>query len=681
MHNGMTGCLASAHEGQTSAVAHGDEFFAVGLITGAIALYYATSCQQHKVINHGESVRLLRFQSKKGVMVSCGIKTIRIWDTYKGEMIYKFHAPQRFIDLAFDKNLLIAASSKNHLSSWNLDDAGAPQPDRPWCDSGDHRNTRSNRTPCAISIAVSHRMLAVAYSGRPIMLWDLEGDTYYGSCGKKLPSGETSTHVITALVFNPNPNIGLLVASYLDGELVLIDAFDDQELENFHAHCHTLAASPDGRLLAGGAGGGTIYIYEFDTLRLLYRVTSSNFYIKQLAFSKDSLQFADIRGSHCNVWEPAVLLRESMGDESSDGTSMSFVDIVCLNTEAKITALAVHHNEEVVLYGKDNGLVSLYDLKTRTEVRALYGHKSLVRLLTWWPQSDIIMSVDASNSIFAWNLQGSQKEGWLADKIHLQSRLDCGESIIQVLPGEAAGKIILSTRQSDHLWNTDGQQIDQRTYSNTSGIRKWIQHQQSPFHVICIEGTTARIHAWTDWAEIASVHLVADTTGLQLKSVNLPILGNRQRILLELCQLDGSPDTRALHLLDAAPLNIENPPASEDLSQAGKESSSADDKASSPFFGPEFAAIALHVAGFVDANQLIFLDTRSWVCSVYLDTLDKDSVSYSRHFFVPYDWFAGTRDIVCVVARRDLVFARNDDVAIVRGGLDFAEVVDVKLGI
>lgn len=47
-------------------------------------------------------------------------------------------------------------------------------------------------------------MLAVAYNGKPVILWDVEADSYYGKTGKKLPSGESSTHPITVLVFNPN---------------------------------------------------------------------------------------------------------------------------------------------------------------------------------------------------------------------------------------------------------------------------------------------------------------------------------------------------------------------------------------------------------------------------------------------------------------------------------------------
>ncbi|KAL2041611.1 hypothetical protein N7G274_005395 [Stereocaulon virgatum] len=67
-----------------------------------------------------------------------------------------------------------------------------------------------------------------------------------------------SAHMVAALAFNPNPNIGLLAASYLDGKLVRLNSFSDQELESFRAGCQTLAASSDGRLLAGGAGGGII---------------------------------------------------------------------------------------------------------------------------------------------------------------------------------------------------------------------------------------------------------------------------------------------------------------------------------------------------------------------------------------------------------------------------------------
>lgn len=45
---------------------------------------------------------------------------------------------------------------------------------------------------------------------------------------------------------------------------------------------------------------------------------------------------------------------------------------------------------------------------------------------------------------------------------------------------------------------------------------------------------------------------------------------------------------------------------------------------------------------------------------------------------MPYGWLAGTRDVICAVTQRDVVFARNDDVAIIKGGLEYAEKVDAQ---
>ncbi|MCJ1385501.1 hypothetical protein MMC17_008624 [Xylographa soralifera] len=534
--------------------------------------------------------------------------------------------------------------------------------------------------------------MAIAYSGRAITLWDLEEDAYYGNCGKKLPSGETSTHLVTALVFNPNPAIGLLAASYLDGELVLLDPFNDQDLESFRANCHTLAANPDGRLLAGAAGSGIIEIYEFDTLRLLYRVRSSSFYIKQIVFSRDSLHFADIRGSQCNVWEPAILLRDLVGDDSSESTSSSITEAVSSDTKIKVSAMILHPKGEVVFCGKDDGSVSLYSLKTGSQLSALYRHKSLVRILTTWSQGDVIMSVDVSNAIVAWNLKKLQKEGWAPDKLQFQSRLDCGSSIVEVLVGDAARKFILSTRKSDHLWTIDGLQQDEQIYSDRPEIRKWMQHQHSPLHMVCVEGAAAHIYAWSDWSKVTSVSLTIDMTGMQLKSIIPYTLGHRQVILFELCELDGSVDTQSLHLLHAEDLSIDSIAAKEVASEAVEDGNHAGTISTShrpvaatilvPILDSQLTALAsvmTHVVGLSDAGKLVFLDTRSWVCSVDLGSLDNASVSYSRHFFVPYDWFAGIRDVICALAQGDIVFARNNDVAIVKGGLEYVQNVNVDV--
>jgi hypothetical protein len=84
-----------------------------------------------------------------------------------------------------------------------------------------------------------------------------------------------------------------------------------------------------------------------------------------------------------------------------------------------------------------------------------------------------------------------------------------------------------------------------------------------------------------------------------------------------------------------------------------------------------------HRQGAARRSKLVFLDDRSWVCSIDLYGLETEEAaftSYTRHFFVPYDWFAGTRSpIGAVTSYGDVVFAKNGDVAVVQGGLDYAD--------
>jgi WD40 repeat protein len=666
------------HRGQATAICHGDEHFAVGLSTGVVILYHSTTCQEFKTLNHGEVLKLLQFKSKSDILVSCGLRSLRVWNIHTGHAVYCFQAPPRPLSLAFHKTAVIAPCSKNYLASWNLDD-GSRQPERPWDDRTHHTNSQPLRVPSAISISVGHQMLAAAYSGRPIILWDLEEDSYYGSCGKKLSDGRTSTHAITALVFNPNPSIGVIAASYLDGELVLLDPFDDQILASSRANCHTLAASPDGRLLAGGAGFGTIHIYEFDTLKLLYRVQSSSVYIKQLAFSKDGLHFLDIRASQCNVWGPAALVRGLVNDASSESMSTSLVETASTDTKIKISAMAVHHQGQAVFCGKDDGSVSLYDLKTAVHIRTLYRHNSQVRTVSLLPQREIIISVDAANGIYAWDLKGAE-----GGCLHFQSRLDCGMAISQVLPADTPGKVILSTRKSDHLWNLDGREEESRTHLHAVEDRMWIGHPQSPAHMICVEGTVACVYDWNDFSEVGSVCLGPNAPGLQLRNA-IPFTGGyKQRLLLRFSGCS-DPSTRAFCVTDASVLRTWGKPSqdmigtSDDLQTVRVSPNSDGNKtagtSSSSFFcepASNFGQRIAHIIG-IGNSRLVFLDTTSWVCSVDADALQNGPESYTRHFFVPYEWLAGKKDAISAVVERDILLARNDEVAIIKGGLEFAE--------
>ncbi|PCD29344.1 hypothetical protein AU210_011882 [Fusarium oxysporum f. sp. radicis-cucumerinum] len=689
-------------KGQLRALRYGDGFLAIALISGTVILYYAASYQEYKAVEHGESVNFIAFKTGSDLMATCGNKTTKIWDIRTGQVVHSLVSPPRPLGMEFDGDMLVIASRNNCMDTWMLGHDVQPESvRRPW---GDANTPETNRiplrgVPCALTLSTSHGMLAVAYNGQPVILWDMEEDTYAGSCGKKLSSGETSTHVVVALAFNPNPDIGLLAVAYLDGDLALLDPYTDRQLECFRANCQTLAPSPNGRFLAAGCANGIIHVYEFDTFKLLYRVKSSNSYIKQLAFSKDSMLLADIRGSQCTVWKPEALLRESLSDDSSGLTSATLIETVSLEAKAKVTCMAVHHKSTVIFCGKDDGSVVLYERKTAVSLGILYKHKSPVRLLVWIEKRDALLSVDASNRIFSYRIQKSTDKGWLTDPVVLfKTRVDSEKAITDVSIGEAAAKFLVSTRESDHLFDlNDGKSEMERTYPQIPGTRKWFPHPQSSQHLIYVDNVKICAHNWCDLTEVSSMKFLLDDQTGELTNATLYSLGQKHRIMLHLAHPRSSIKTNRIAIINLDRLPVEGsdpsfPQRKQTYALATFDQSTTDDD-KGDIVKPSNLAAALcssvtqfelniaHIIGVDDSSKLMFLNQSCWICSVDLSASgleitqreDESSIAVFEHFFIPHDWFAGKKDIVCTLAKGDVAITRGGDLAVIRGGVEYNE--------
>jgi WD40 repeat protein/pimeloyl-ACP methyl ester carboxylesterase len=689
-------------KGQPRALRYGDGFLAIALSSGTVVLYYVASYQEYKALEHGEAVNFIAFKTQSDFMATCGIKTTKIWDLRTGQVVHTLVSPPRPLGMEFDGDTLFIASRNNCIYSWNLGlDVQPESVRRPW---GDANTPETNRiplqgVPCALTLSTSHGMLAVAYNGQPIILWDMEEDTYAGSCGKKLSSGETSTHVVVALAFNPNPDIGLLAVAYLDGDLALLDPYTDRQLECFRANCQTLSPSSNGRFLAAGCANGIIHVYEFDTFKLLYRAKSTNSYIKQLAFSKDSMLLADIRGSQCTVWKPEALLRESLSDDSSGLTSATLIETVSMEAKAKVTSIAVHHTSAVIFCGKDDGSVVLYERKTAASLGILYKHKSPVRLLTWIEERDSLLSVDVSNRIFLYRIQRSADKGWLTDPaVHFKTRLDSGKAITDVSIGEAAAKFLVSTRESDHLFDlNNGKNEMERTYPQIPGTRKWFPHPQSSQHLICVDNVRVCAYNWRDMTEVSSMTFSLDDQTVELTNATLYSLGQEHRIMLHLAHPRSSTKISRIAIIDLDRLSVKGSDTSflqrkQPYALATLDQSTTDDdkgdivKPSNPAAVlcsrvTQFEVNIAHVIGVDDSSKLIFLNQSCWVCSVDLSASglaitqrgDDPSIEVFEHFFIPYDWFAGKKDIICTLAKGDVALTRGGDLAVIRGGIEYNE--------
>lgn len=105
--------------------------------------------------------------------------------------------------------------------------------------------------------------------------------------------------------------------------MVLFDTSNNVVKDITKTYSQILACSPDGRTLIGGEGSGIIELFDFEISKILYRVSSVDNVIKELAFNEDSHRLPKIRESHCRVGDPIVLMRQDSDEEASDTVSIS----------------------------------------------------------------------------------------------------------------------------------------------------------------------------------------------------------------------------------------------------------------------------------------------------------------------------------------------------------------------
>lgn len=662
------------HTGQASAIVYGGKHIAVGLASGTITVYHAMTFQKHLVLDHSEAVKYIAFTQSSDELVSCSMKSIRVWNLRTGNLTRSFSSPPNPMGMVIDGERLIVPARRNFIATWDLKHDCQREHDISWANSDESRSQNVLGVTSTVSISTGHKVLAAGYPDRDILLWDLEENTYMGSCGRQ------QVHPLQALVLNPNPSLDFLVASYLDGELFLIDPFRNETIARIHANCQTLAASADGRFLAGSPGSGFIQIYEFDTLRMIYRVQAGMYFVKQVTFSEDGFHLADIRGKQCNVWEPSVLLRAIQGDDSSEGTLGADVEAVSVESKNKITSMATNNSDDSIICGKDDGSVDVYNRHTGAWVKTLWKHKSRVSMLCWCCNSRRLISADDSNSIIAWEVQKSSTEGLLAVTQLFHQYIGVGGTVMQVLPRETSEAIIFASWMSDYLMTWEGEKLQeiQSQVEDTSGIHSWVQHPTSTEHAVRLDGRQIQLFTWKELKCIQTVHFDGYHAGQTLRGVFCyQSTADKEGLLL--FELLGNRNSAAAPKLIIVDL----------MNMIGEEEVGAVSSQETTDSAPALGRLSLSVGPcrtlsctfdrilrILDVDhgtgRVVYLDLQSWVCSAHINDLMKADVPAKRHFFVPYNWVSASSGAVSGVFTRDIVFGRNDELAVVRGGLDLS---------
>ena len=666
-----------------------DITFAVGFSDGTTRIYDTSTMQEKHMLNHRDQVRFVAFSTTDQYLATGSRRKISLWNCTTMVLIWEVKFSDPLLSMCFneDNSLLMAATSSSSLFFWNSA-TGEPVNSFQFSEidesAGEER--RHAQTPSHAAFSPGLNLFAVAYRNRPILLWDLEDCTYVGQYSRY--SNVYLQPLCLALIFNPKAEVQLVAAAYDDGEIVAFDPWTQRSRASVNADTAVMQGSRDGTVLVSGDSNGKITLYDFETLKVLYNINSYELGIRGFAFSNDGLRFFDVRGDHCNIWEPPVLVRRAeMNDGSSiapsDETSIAAPPTVNAKTyddNRVITAIAAPHGFDVIFCGREDGSVAAYSALTGDLVQELASHAKNVAImfLHLSLSGKILVSVDRSGRVATRRLEilrGPRvtESAFVVDR----KAIDVVE---QILASADDTKILVSMPHKDEVWEIDTANIiGEIPRSNDRAHWRWTQISKLSMPLVYFSNGTVTLYSWDLFevshlgpsidlclAEAGTTPVVAVTSSANTSHLCIMLADSRPGLLPPILRVWN------LHEVHAVSRDTHEPTTKEESTQ---ETNFIKVPANATY---DQLAKDIKVVIGVYEDSLIFLTHQGWICSLKL-TSPRDETHYTRHFFIPFRYQNSASSLVLRVSSKgSIIIAYRTEVVIFVGGLDFEEKISWK---
>ncbi|KAH9909403.1 hypothetical protein F4778DRAFT_229652 [Xylariomycetidae sp. FL2044] len=676
---------------------------ALGMSTGTVVLYDQRTFQEISTLHHTEPV-WASVLSEDGTMLAVACpRSIHIWNVHTGTRVRVLVVKAMCMALAFgDKDTVLwAALRDNMLLCWQVDNGDLRADPINWTMDFDEATSELHaRAPVMATFCMSSGLLAVVYRGEDLILWELDEERIYDIYEKEtgsrfnesLKQADGAT-TVWDVAFGVSPETNLLAAAYSDGDLLVYDLEKGDVASVLRAaYSQKLCCSSDGRTLASGDSMGNIQLFDFQTLKLLYKIqfVADALKIRTLSFTVDSLRLIEIRGSQCRLWEPSILLRQDVDDSVSDRDSVSTAPLEVEYETIRahnITAMACFESSTFVFAGKEDGSVYVYDILRETQGQQLFiqTRNCPVTLLHFDAEDHILTCCDASTRTTARRLHLRSGDKWEPSTLLLDTRP--ASKVCQIIGSGKHGRLMISTTDHNTLWALEEnkkaahlQQID------GSDRPCWVQHLDNK-SLILVEETGVRIYTWANLDHVATIPFAS--LDPPLTSSIIPLQHSRFFATISKDQASTTANSRsAIHVWDMRDFTVTETP-----------------EAVKPAFDLGTLVHSIeHVIGVV-YDRLVFLDKDYWVCSIDLnyagehifrrgittgsvslwDSKRRQSEASAvgeggieagvvRHFFIPDDWISMVTKFKVDVGRKgEIIFVKRSELIVVQRGLEFSE--------
>ena len=341
-------------------------------------------------IRHKERVQRLELNGTGTTLATYGYRTTKVWDTSDGSCklsVNNTKAGLTPLAMLFIKNTtqLLVGTDDRCLRLLDLTEEQSSW----WTVAEFEEEEIEGHFLNAASFMTLNReatLIAVAYRGHPLSAWEVDGPQLLGHC-YRTRKGQTFDQILDATW---NPHCEELLGLYYEGTLFRWRPYDD-ECEELAVGASKLSISKDGNLVATGDGRGIVKIFTTVDFDLIYRVTAEEG-VFGLEFGPDSRRIYDIRGYHCNAWEPNALINFAAQSGKRMDNSSETESLAPSSTDSgfsgsgridSVTVLAASPKGRFYSYGTDRGDVILYDSRTSTPSTIFTARNLSIEHLQW----------------------------------------------------------------------------------------------------------------------------------------------------------------------------------------------------------------------------------------------------------------------------------------------------------
>lgn len=695
-------CLARVSTSPCRAmhIAVSDQYLVVGddAPAGNVTLWRRSTFQRDRCLSANGPIFKICV-SASGSLLACYSKThTYIWQVDTGALVVECANPHRARAIAMkfgprDSSLSIVTNLRK-VHKLTLSDLPPS-----WTDMDASLLEETNigegaflNAPSAVAFNSENSQLAIGYRGFPLSVWNLDPPELVARIKRRSKVVQTTANntFFGVMRVTWHPSNLFVLGIYYDGSIFKWSVMDDVVDEiravdvDTNATPSEIESSPSGLVFATGDVKGSVKIYDFSSLVLIYKLTSEDI-IQGICFSPDSRMFYDLRGPYCNIWEPNCLVRliddQALDDSESSGsyahddvwsdvedarsTTISFAASESHASEKPaITAVAFSASLQLVVYGNEDGTVEVFDMNRDSKqviARSTFGMG--VAQLVSDPKGELIAYMTWNGRVTVEKLS-LDKEAKSPELTVKHSRVFTEKTTAkrgapkQLLFDKTGELLLVSGREKTQVLRLPtGELSGEIPTLDDQGV--WERHPSDDEFLLYLSSSKVYTFTWSaleNEREVSSdlaSSCVQESENIHLQQVLYSGYSDNL-LMITATSSSGRRCQKQLSFLDITTLHVED--------------NVQGIQGIKPQLTPQtLLDVIEQVIGMLSDGRLVFLDEDLWVCTAHISGVKGD---VRRHFFIPRDWVnSAGLDLCQVLPDGTILCPCKGEVAVIRSGL------------